>query len=79
MPSLPLVSGVELIKVLLAKGFVLNRIRGSHHILVNNALKITISVPVHKGKKLGRGITASIIKDAGLTVLEVYQILMKRH
>ena len=79
MPSLPLVSGVELIKALLAKGFVLNRIRGSHHILINNDLKITVSVPVHKGKKLGRGITVYIIKDAGLKVQEVYQILKKRY
>lgn len=79
MPSMPLIRGYQLIKVLIAKGFVLNRVNGSHHILVHKEHRLTVSVPVHKGKTLGRGITLSIIKDAGLTPQELFQLLQKRH
>lgn len=74
MPKLPVVSGIWLIKVLTKSGFVLNRISGSHHILIHPQKQITVSVPVHKGKTLGRGITLSIIKDAGFTVEEFLKL-----
>ena len=70
MSRLPIIDGINLVKILEKDGFVLNRIKGSHHILVNVQKQVTVSVPVHKGKTLGKGITSSIIKDAGLTVEE---------
>lgn len=75
MPNIPVINGTKLIKVLRKKGFVLNRIKGSHHILIHPEKQITISVPVHKGKTLGKGITLAIIKDAGLTVEELLMLL----
>lgn len=75
MPKLPTVNGAKLIKVLTKKGFKLNRVSGSHHILVNTETQITVSIPVHKGKTLGRGITLAIIKDAGLTAEEFLKLL----
>lgn len=75
MPNIPIVNGVKLIKVLRKKGFLLNRIKGSHHILIHPKKQITISVPVHKGKTLGKGITLSIIKDAGITQEEFLKLL----
>ncbi len=74
MPKIPIVNGNQLIKVLIKNGFALNRISGSHHILIHPQKQITVSVPVHKGKTLGRGITLSIIKDAGLTVEEFLKL-----
>ncbi len=74
MPKIPIVNGNQLIKILIKSGFVLNRISGSHHILVNTQKQLTVSVPVHKGKTLGKGITLSILKDAGLTVEEFIQL-----
>lgn len=68
MPRVPLLKGTDLIKILKKKGFILNRVRGSHHILVNPGTKTTLSVPVHKGRVLGKGITVAIIKDAGMTL-----------
>ena len=70
MSRLPIIDGINLVKILEKDGFVFNRIKGSHHILVNVQKQVTVSVPVHKGKTLGKGITSSIIKDAGLTVEE---------
>lgn len=75
MPNVPIINGLQLIKVLKKHGFVLNRIKGSHHILIHPEKRITISVPVHKEKTLGRGITQAIIKDAGLTIEEFLKTL----
>ena len=74
MPRLPVVNGSQLVKILIKSGFVLNRISGSHHILINPQKQITVSIPVHKGRTLGKGITMSIIKDAGLTVEEFLKL-----
>ncbi|MBU0999878.1 type II toxin-antitoxin system HicA family toxin [Patescibacteria group bacterium] len=75
MPRVPAVNGAKLIKILLKKGFVLNRVSGSHHILINPTKQITISVPVHKGKTLGKGITLAIIKDSQITIEEFLKLL----
>lgn len=75
MPNIPIINGIRLIKALKKSGFVLNRINGSHHILIHKGKQITISVPVHKGKTLGKGITTAIIKDAGITIEEFLKLL----
>lgn len=77
MPNIPAVSGNKLIKVLIKKGFALNRVNGSHHILVDTKNKITISVPVHQNQSLGRGITLAILKDAGINIEEFLKLLKK--
>lgn len=77
MPKIPPIRGEKLIKILKKTGFVLDRIKGSHHILMNEK-QITVSVPVHKGTTLGKGITISIIKDAGLTAEEFLKLLKKK-
>lgn len=78
MPKLPIVSGEKLVKILFKKGFLLDRVSGSHHILVQVDKKITVSVPIHKGKTLGKGITHAIIKDADITPEEFLRLLRKK-
>ena len=57
MPKIPIISGEKLVKALKKNNFILNRISGSHHILIHQDKQITISVPIHKGKTLGnRGV-----------------------
>lgn len=75
MPNIPTVSSLKLIKVLRKKGFSLNRIHGSHHIFVRYLDKRLVSIPVHKGKDLGRGITLSILRDAQITIEEFQKLL----
>ncbi|MBU3979338.1 type II toxin-antitoxin system HicA family toxin [Patescibacteria group bacterium] len=75
MPNIPTITARKLIKVLKKKGFYLDHITGSHHIYYDPACKARASVPVHKGKDLGKGITLAIIKDAGLTVEEFLKLL----
>lgn len=75
MPKIPIISGEKLIKALKKDNFILNRIRGSHHILIHKEKQVTVSVPFHKGKTLGKGITLAIIKDAGLTIEDFLKLL----
>lgn len=54
----------DLIKELLANGFVLISVRGSHH-KYRNAANVTVIVP-HPKKDLGKGLIEAIRKQAGL-------------
>jgi predicted RNA binding protein YcfA (HicA-like mRNA interferase family) len=55
----------ELIKQLKEAGWVLDRVRGSHHMFKHPTNPLTITVP-HPKKDLGGGLVARIKKDAGL-------------
>jgi predicted RNA binding protein YcfA (HicA-like mRNA interferase family) len=61
---------------LLRAGFVVDRIVGSHHVLVYPGdLRRTVSVPVHGAHDLKRGTLRSIIRQAGFTVDEFTDLL----
>ena len=60
--KIPLLSAKELIKILEKLGFFEIRQRGSHKILKHSDGRIII-VPVHKGRKIGRGLLRKIIND----------------
>ena len=55
----------DLIKVLVSHGWVLNRVRGSHHVYVHPERGGHITVP-HPKKDLGLGLIKSILKLAGI-------------
>jgi predicted RNA binding protein YcfA (HicA-like mRNA interferase family) len=59
------VKSAALIRELKAAGWVLDRIRGSHHIFKHPARPGHIVVP-HPKKSLGTGLVAAIRKQAGL-------------
>jgi predicted RNA binding protein YcfA (HicA-like mRNA interferase family) len=65
MSRFPTIRAAELVKFLKAHGFMLDRQRGSHVILRNPATGQTVSVPVHTGYDLGRGLALQILKQAG--------------
>ncbi|MCA9840101.1 MAG: type II toxin-antitoxin system HicA family toxin, partial [Trueperaceae bacterium] len=57
-------------------GFYVERIKGSHHILVHqNDERLTVIVPVHGNKDLKTGTLRSIIKQAGLSSDEFQALL----
>ncbi len=75
MPKLPIVSGKDVIKVLLKIGFVHVRTHGSHAILnkqIENG-KVTIPVPLHN--ELAKGTLKSIMKQAGLSLEDLIKLL----
>lgn len=75
MPNVPVIKAVKLIRILKKKGFVRNRIHGSHHIFVHPTDKLTVSVPFHQGRDLGRGITKAILQDAHISIDEFLKLL----
>lgn len=76
MPKLPRVSGKNIIKTLSKIGFEHNRTRGSHAILNKQDKekgKITIPVPLHK--ELAKGTLKSIMRQSGLNLEELLELL----
>jgi predicted RNA binding protein YcfA (HicA-like mRNA interferase family) len=61
----PKLTGKQLIKSLVTHGFVISRIRGSHHILKHSDGRKTI-VPVHGSEIIGPGLLNKILKDVEL-------------
>jgi predicted RNA binding protein YcfA (HicA-like mRNA interferase family) len=55
----------DLIRQLEAAGWVLNRVRGSHHVFKHPTRPGIVVVP-HPKKELGVGLVAAIRKQAGL-------------
>ena len=67
MPRLPQLKAKELAKIAEHSGFVFDRQKGSHRIYIRFSDRKVISIPFHTTKDLGRGLTAAIIKQIGLT------------
>ena len=72
MPRLPLVSGIRFLRAMERIGYRWDHTEGSHMILVHPERK-RLSVPNHR--ELGRGLTRSLINDAGLTRTEFIRLL----
>lgn len=63
MPRLPRLRGREVIAALKRAGFVVLRIKGSHHFMQHSDGRRTV-VPVHAGETIGPGLLAKILKDS---------------
>ncbi|RJO71136.1 MAG: type II toxin-antitoxin system HicA family toxin [Myxococcales bacterium] len=57
--------GKDLVQLLKKHGWTLDHIRGSHYVLSKDGKHLT--VPVHAGKELGKGLLHRLLKEAGLT------------
>jgi predicted RNA binding protein YcfA (HicA-like mRNA interferase family) len=66
MSKLPRITGKELIKALTKLGFIVNRVKGSHHHLVHSDGRATV-VPVHSGENIGIGLFFKILRDCELS------------
>ncbi|ABD09262.1 YcfA-like [Rhodopseudomonas palustris HaA2] len=73
---LPIINGRRVIQALMRTGFVVDRIVGSHHVLVYPGDPArTVTVPVHAGRDLKPGTLRAIIRQTGLTVDEFSELL----
>lgn len=73
MPKLPILSGDELIKLLLSSGFRKVRQKGSHVSLEKGEFKTV--VPLHD--ELARGTLLGILKQSGLNRDDLMELLGK--
>jgi predicted RNA binding protein YcfA (HicA-like mRNA interferase family) len=72
--SFPSVKGRDLISALRGEGFVVIRVKGSHHFIRHSDGRATV-IPVHAGETLGPGLLASILRDLKLTREQLQKLL----
>jgi predicted RNA binding protein YcfA (HicA-like mRNA interferase family) len=73
MPQLPVISGREARRALERAGWVFNRQRGSHMILIRPGTPVNLSIPDHR--ELDRGLLRALIRDAGLSVQDFLNLV----
>jgi predicted RNA binding protein YcfA (HicA-like mRNA interferase family) len=75
MTGLPVVTPRQLIRALERAGFSMHHIRGSHHYLRHPTKPgVLVTVPFH-GRDLKRGTLRSILRQAGISVAELVDLL----
>jgi len=65
--KLPRWSGKKIINVFKKDGWTLDRIEGSHHILIREGTENILVIPVHGNNPIKVGLINGLIKDASLT------------
>ena len=69
MKNLPALNARKVIKSLKKCGFIEDRQKGSHLILIHPDTKKRVVVPIHAGKTIKKPLLQSIIEDdAGMTI-----------
>jgi predicted RNA binding protein YcfA (HicA-like mRNA interferase family) len=74
VPRLAAQTPEELVRILLRKGFVLDRSKGSHRIYLQPETKRRAVVPFHKGV-LPKGTFHEILRQAGISKEELTDLL----
>jgi predicted RNA binding protein YcfA (HicA-like mRNA interferase family) len=69
MPRLPRLRGREVLAALRRAGFVVLRVKGSHHFLRHPDGRKTV-VPIHSGEIIGPGLLNKIFKDVEVEIEE---------
>ena len=74
-PKIPVITAKKLIRSLKKAGFIEDRQKGSHLTLINPETDKTITIPIHTGADIGKGLLKSIISASGLTTEEFINLL----
>ena len=76
MKNLPSLNSRKVIKALKKAGFIEDRQKGSHLILIHTLSKKRVVVPIHHGKTIKKPLLQSIIEnDAGLTIEKFLELV----
>lgn len=68
--KLPSITAKKLVRFLKKHGFKEDRQKGSHLTLANPITRRTITIPVHTGTDLGKGLLGKILSAAGFTAAD---------
>ncbi len=68
MSRMPQVSARELLRFLKTQGFEERRQSGSHLTLWHAQRRIAVTIPIHTGADIGRGLAVRVLKDAGFSI-----------
>ena len=74
MTSFPCLTGKELLLALKKVGFLLVRVKGSHHFVQHADGRSTV-VPVHAGETIGPGLISKILRDCELSREQLQKLL----
>ena len=77
MSRSPRITGNELIAALARGGFLVIRVRSSHHFLRHKDGRTTV-VPAHSGETIGPGLLHKILRDCQLAVEDLLKLLNTR-
>ncbi len=58
-------TGKALLKLFIVNGWQLDRIQGSHHIMVKEGMR-AVPIPIHGNRDLPKGLESAILKQAGI-------------
>lgn len=75
MQKLSAITGAQLAQALKRAGFIEDRQKGSHLILIHPVSKIRIVIPIHAGKTIKKPLLKAIIKDSQLTIEKFLDLL----
>ena len=68
MSRMPQVTARELVRFLKSQAFVEDRQSGSHLTLWHEGRRASVTIPMHTGTDIGRGLAVRILKDAGFSI-----------
>ena len=74
MARMPQVTAQDLVRFLKTQGFIEDRQLGSHLTLWHEVRRMAVTVPIHTGCDLGRGLAIKILKSAGFTIDEFLRL-----
>ena len=75
MAKLPSLTARKVVRALKRAGFVEDRQRGSHLIMIHAESKARTVVPVHPGQSIKEPLLRGIIRDANLSVDQFIELL----
>ncbi|NJL78466.1 MAG: type II toxin-antitoxin system HicA family toxin [Richelia sp. RM2_1_2] len=74
MPKLPVLTGDAVIHALEKTGFEIVRQKGSHVRMQHTDGRV-VTIPIHAGKTLGKGLLRKILRDAEISKDEFIELL----
>jgi predicted RNA binding protein YcfA (HicA-like mRNA interferase family) len=75
MVKLPSLTARKVVRALKRAGFVEDRQKGSHLVLIHPETKARTVVPVHPGRTIKEPLLRAIVRDANLLVDEFIELL----
>jgi predicted RNA binding protein YcfA (HicA-like mRNA interferase family) len=75
MAKIPSLTARKVIRALKRAGFVEDRQKGSHLVLIHPGTKARTVVPVHHGQTIKEPLLRAIVRDANLSVVEFIELL----
>ena len=75
MPKIPSLTARKIVRALKKAGFIEDRQKGSHLILIHPETKARTVIPIHPGKTIKKSLVRAIINDTKLSVEDFLKLL----